>query len=335
MLSYACNLINIGQYKKLETEDFKNNVDLLAAVLSKAVSHLIKNGLGREYESLIEATTFPRGKVDISSSLKFKHKSSHNLICEYDELTINTKMNQIIKATLLALINEDISYERKKELKMLLMYFDKVTLINIYNIQWKFQYNRNNKNYQLILTICKLIIDSKIQSQNSGKLKIIDLLDEKMLHKLYEKFILEFYKKECPKFKVSSSKINWKLDDGDIQNLPTMQSDIMIEFKNKVLIVDAKYYSNNMQSYFNKKTIISGNLYQIFTYVKNKQLEDEEKVVSGMLLYARTDEAIQPDNTFKMSGNKIYVKTLDLNNEFSLIKEQLLDIVNKIIDTSN
>lgn len=183
----------------------------------------------------------------------------------------------------------------------------------------------------MILTICKLIIDSKIQSQNSGKLKIIDLLDEKMLHKLYEKFILEFYKKECPKFKVSSSKINWQLDDGDIQNLPTMQSDIMIEFKNKVLIIDAKYYTNNMQSYFNKRTIISGNLYQVFTYVKNKQLEDKEKTVSGMLLYARTDEAIQPDNTFKMSGNKIYVKTLDLNNEFSLIKEQLLDIVNKII----
>ena len=46
-----------------------------------------------------------------------------------------------------------------------------------------------------------------------------------------------------------------------------------------------------------------------------------------MLLYARTNESIQPDSDYMMSGNKISVKTLDLNQEFSEIKEQLDDIV--------
>ncbi len=50
--------------------------------------------------------------------------------------------------------------------------------------------------------------------------------------------------------------------------------------------------------------------------------------VSGMLLYARTDEAVQPDNSYQMSGNKISVKTLDLNLEFDEIRKQL----NKIVD---
>ena len=47
------------------------------------------------------------------------------------------------------------------------------------------------------------------------------------------------------------------------------------------------------------------NLYQIFTYVKNKDAEfgDEPHRVSGMLLYAATDKAIQPDNSYRMSGN--------------------------------
>ena len=49
--------------------------------------------------------------------------------------------------------------------------------------------------------------------------------------------------------------------------------------------------------------------------------------VSGMLLYAQTDDKIQPNNTYMMSGNKIHVKTLDLNCEFSEISKQL----NKII----
>ena len=36
-----------------------------------------------------------------------------------------------------------------------------------------------------------------------------------------------------------------------------------------------------------------------------------------MLLYAKTDEQIIPDNEYHMSGNKISVKTLDLNLDFS------------------
>ena len=48
---------------------------------------------------------------------------------------------------------------------------------------------------------------------------------------------------------------------------------------------------------------------------------------SGMLLYAATDEAIQPNNSYQMSGNKISVKTLDLNQNFSKITKQLNQIV--------
>ena len=46
-----------------------------------------------------------------------------------------------------------------------------------------------------------------------------------------------------------------------------------------------------------------------------------------MLLYAKTDEDIQPDNVYQMSGNQISVKTLDLNLPFSDISRQLNDIV--------
>lgn len=75
-------------------------------------------------------------------------------------------------------------------------------------------------------------------------------------------------------------------------------------------------------------TLHSGNLYQIFTYVKNKEAElsgtdHTEPKVSGMLLYAKTDEQVQPDHIYHMSGNKISVRTLDLNQDFSEIARQL------------
>ena len=73
----------------------------------------------------------------------------------------------------------------------------------------------------------------------------------------------------------------------------------------------------------------SGNLYQIFTYVKNKEyeLKDKDHKVSGMLLYAKTDEEMYPNNVYQMSGNQITVSTLDLNKPFAEIAEQLNTIV--------
>ena len=49
--------------------------------------------------------------------------------------------------------------------------------------------------------------------------------------------------------------------------------------------------------------------------------------ISGMLLYAKTNSEIQPDSDYVMGGNRISVKTLDLNQEFGVIKDQLDTIV--------
>ena len=91
----------------------------------------------------------------------------------------------------------------------------------------------------------------------------------------------------------------------------------------------AKYYSHTTQQQFGINTLHSNNLYQVFTYVKNKEHElmDTSHTVSGMLLYARTDESIIPYNEYHMSGNTISVKTLDLNTDFTSIAAQLNAIV--------
>lgn len=68
--------------------------------------------------------------------------------------------------------------------------------------------------------------------------------------------------------------------------LPATHSDIVLTHGNDVLIIDAKYYAHTMQQQCDKRTYRSGNLYQIFTYVKNKEAEfaGAKHAVSGMLL---------------------------------------------------
>ncbi len=329
MLSYAYQVLNEQGYKNIATEQFHNTAELMAAILEKGIVIQLKRGLGKEYISQTEAMSSLRGKIDISESIKTQSILRKQLICTYDEFSINSNLNRIIKSTVKFLIRSNISKQRKKNFKKLMMYFYDVDFIDLYTINWNVQYNRNNQTYRLLISICYLIVKGLLQTQSDGSTKLMDFLDEQRMCRLYEKFILEYYRKEYPEITANASQIPWQLDDGIGAMLPVMQTDIMLTYKEKVLIIDAKYYTHTTQSQFNTHTLHSGNLYQIFTYVKNKEIElaAQPHEVSGMLLYAKTDEAVLPNNTYMMSGNKISVKTLDLDCDFSEIANQLNKIV--------
>lgn len=329
MLSYAFQVLNEQGYKNIATEKFNNTAELMAAILVKGIAVQIKRGLGKEYIPQTEPLSALRGKIDIAESIKTQTMLKKQMICTYDEFSVNGTMNRIIKSTVELLLRSDISKARKKELRKLMVYFGDVEPIDLYTVNWNIQYNRNNQTYRLLISICYLVVKGLLQTNSDGSTRLMEFVDEQRMCRLYEKFILEYYRKEYPEIKANASQIPWQLDDGIGAMLPVMQTDIMLTYKEKVLIIDAKYYTNTTQSQFDTHTLHSGNLYQIFTYVKNKEIElaAQPHEVSGMLLYAKTDEAVLPNNTYLMSGNKISVKTLDLNYDFSEIANQLNRIV--------
>ena len=328
MLSYTFQVLNEQGYKNIETERFDNVAELCAAILSNGVSLQLKRGLGREYIENTESLSSQRGRIEISESIKTHSMLKRQLVCSYDDFSENSYMNWIIKTTMKLLLHADIAKARKKELRKLLVFFGNVDLLDVHTINWKVQYNRNNQTYRMLISICYLVVKGLLQTNTDGTTRLMDFLDEQRMCRLYEKFILEYYRKEFPQLSASASQIPWSLDDGIGEMLPVMQTDIMLTSGSKVLIIDAKYYSHTTQAQYDVRTLHSGNLYQIFTYVKYKEAEmgGTPHEVSGMLLYARTDEAVQPSNTYKMSGNKISVRTLDLNCEFAEIAEQLNSI---------
>lgn len=176
-----------------------------------------------------------------------------------------------------------------------------------------------------MISICYLVVKGLLQTNSDGSTRIMDFIDEQRMCRLYEKFILEYFRKEHPYITANASQISWQLDDGIDDMLPIMQTDIMLSKGEKTLIIDAKYYTHITQTQYDVHSLHSGNLYQIFTYVKNKEseLSKESHEVSGMLLYAKTDESVLPNITYKMSGNKISVRTLNLDCDFSEIAAQL------------
>lgn len=331
MLSYAFRVLHQSNYEYISTEAFDNIHNLFAAILSKGIGEQLKQGLYREYLNKTEEMASVRGKIEIQGTIKKRIMHKHMLSCEYDELTENNIYNQILKTVMLILLrHEDVKREYKSILKKEAMFFSDVDVINPVSIKWSLiRFQKNNQTYHILISLCRFIIQGMLLSTESGEYKLASFVNAQGMNLLYQKFLLEYFIKEYPWLSVRASQIQWALDDGVNAMLPVMQSDIMLSQGDTVLIIDAKYYTHTTQEQYGKHTIISDNLYQIFAYVKNKEkeLENRRHTVSGMLLYARTDEAIQPDVSYQMSGNKISIKTLDLNCDFQIIRQQLNEIV--------
>ena len=331
MLSYAFQTLNQAQYEDIALEEFEDIHNLFAAILSKGIGLQLKQGLYKEYISKQDDLNVLRGKINISGTIHNRMARKQILTCEYDELSENNLLNQILKTTVMLLLRHSkVKAKYKDELKKEMLLFSNVDTLDPTTIKWSYiRFQRNNQNYRMLVSICQLIIEGMLLTTESGDYNLATFIDEQRMCRLYEKFILEYYAQNYRKLSVKASQIPWALDDGIGTMLPIMQSDITLQQGNTVLIIDAKYYSHTTQQQFDKHTIHSNNLYQIFTYVKNKEYEFEgkEHVVSGMLLYAKTEEDIYPDNVYQMHGNKIAVRTLDLNLPFTSIARQLDEII--------
>ena len=330
MLSYAFSILKQSSIEKVSGEAFDNIHNLFAAILGNGIGQQLKRGLHREYILQHDNLSVVRGKIDIPQTIKNRLNRTHKIACEFDELSENNIFNQILKTTVLLLIKQkDVDSKHKNDLKQKMLFFSNVDVLDPWAINWsQIRFQRNNHTYRILISLCQFILEGMLLSEDAGEHKLASFVDEQKLCRLYEKFILEYYRKHYPELKANASQIPWAVDDDCRTMLPTMQSDITLSYSKKTLIIDAKCYSKNTQSQYDKRTIHSGNLYQIFTYVKNKTLQDgfTDHEVSGLLLYARTANEIQPDGDFSMSGNKISVKTLDLNQPFEVIAKQLNQI---------
>ena len=118
MLSYAFTTLNQGGYENVETEEFENLHNLFAAILAKGIGRQLKQGLYREYLSRKEDLAVVRGKIDMPGSIQHRLARKRVLTCEYDELSENNLLNQILKTTVIILLQHaKVDAEHKNDLK--------------------------------------------------------------------------------------------------------------------------------------------------------------------------------------------------------------------------
>lgn len=328
MLCYSFNssLLKEKDEATLGDEAFNNIYNLFSLLLCLVLKIQIKKGVYKDYNFESDKLSTIKGKINLNSSFKSNTLVNKKIVCEYDDYNENCLLNKVIKTTIYYLLKSNkIGNNTKEQLKKLSVYFSKVEIVDIKSIKWDtIRFNRNNISYKFVTDLCKLILKGLIVSDSKGNNKYKEFLDDSRVSLIYENFVKEYYRKHFPELHASSRRMY--LTDKPLNSaIPMMKTDITLEYNDKTLIIDAKFYNKILrENYINPrcKTISNNNLYQIITYVDSQDQYKEDKVY-GMLLYSKTID--EPDYSIneRLLNHKIMIRTLDMNNDWESIKKRL------------
>lgn len=329
LLCYAWDRLEEGGLIDVAGIQSTAPVDLLATVLIKGIEHVLRRGLNKAY--LIEEGVLSsiRGRVDILNTKRKFLRQNARVACSYDEMTLDTPANRILKSTLRLLARDpDLNHAHKASLRRLLGILQSVQDVRIGPHSFRMlQFDRNSNFYRFLLNICQLAHGVAIPKEGDGRYRFKEFLrDEVRMALLFQNFVYNFLKRERRDITVFRESISWTVDaysTGDLALLPNMSTDISIMQRGKRTIIDTKFYRGMWSSFHGSKKYHSENLYEMFSYLANARKGSQE--VEGILSYPKVSNGAK--EKYSILGHTIRAETIDLGESWQSIAHSLRNLI--------
>lgn len=335
MLTYAVDEIPHMKIGDVDMEKCKSLDDLFAALLCKALDFLKSNKYISSYNKVRKSTDKPHGNILIQQSYNSGDIAYGKLCCEYFELNINSRYNIILKSTIECLIEygKGISNKHLISLNQTLEELNTVKSVELMDIDFdSIDYKDITEWYKPAILVSKLIAKELLSKDKEGKSKLFRLDENDRLRYIFEKFVRNFYNIEY-KNGITSHPV-YEVADSRKNNL-----DMLVECDSSAIIIDTKWYES--KNYKNNRV---NNIREVLDYaISYKEHETElgctnRRLVYCILLYAKTGENsnILTRREVRSFGNdygecEISEKTIDLNQEFTQIKTDLIRLIDNTI----
>lgn len=328
LLCYAWRKMRSGEIAETGVANQTTLVDLFAKVLINGTERLLKQGLDRGYVTQSEDTSRPRGRIDFETSLKRALLPRARVHCRYDELSRDVLHNRILKSTLEHLARaEGINEKHRSRLLALQKRFGDVGDAPLRrSLFQRLQLHSNNAFYRFLLDVCSMVEQHLLPKEDGTGRRFRNFLrEEATMSDIFEKFVLNFYKREQDAYKARAPHIYWDLSGSSPDRLPRMETDAALISPDRTIIIDAKFYEDPLTTHRGTERYRSGHLYQLFAYLRNAKTKGKAyEHPEGILLYGQTDTDL--DASFVIQGHQIRVYSLDLDQEWRGIHEDLLSL---------
>jgi 5-methylcytosine-specific restriction enzyme subunit McrC len=312
----------------LESTDL---LDLFARVLVSGTRRLLRRGLDRGY--LPREGTLPgvRGKLLVAPTLRRELLQQGLAVCAWDELEYDTLPNRLLKTTLQRLHNaEKLDEKTRADVRDSLRWLAPAHAIEIRAEHFRrVQLHRNNRIYAFLLHVCEFIHEEWLPSEQGTGRRFRDFVREG-LPKLFERFVFNFYRHELPAgWRTDALSFGWDLENPNVdavELVPRMQTDVCLHRSDRAIILDTKFYAEALKAGpHGTPRLSSGNLYQIFTYLRQQSRQPGWEHAEGVLLYPRTSRDFSAE--FSTHGHRIRAMTLDLSQPWQGIHRALMQVV--------
>ena len=300
-----------------EVGELERVQDLMGKVLAEGTFRLIRRGIDRGYREVREDIAGVRGKILVGETAKRALRSSSRVACTFEEISHDVLHNRILRSTLKSLLRiPDLDSDVATSVRDAYARLEGIsTVVLSRRLFDRVQLDRNRRYYRFLLSVCRLIHEQLLPDEASGEARFADFTEEQMEY-LYERFIIEFYRREQDDYRVNRSgrSIRWAdegTDEYQRQKIPRMEADVILESPNRRIIMDAKFYRQALSTRFGVSKLRSGHLYQLLAYLRNCEATAHAGPQhEGILLYPTVDETVRAD--VRLEGFQVSARSIDL-----------------------
>lgn len=316
--------------------------DLLAKLLANGVNHLIRRGIAHGYIERREDLAGIRGRIAMARTIKRALRARRKVACDFEELSVDILANQILRSTLDRLLTLDrnevhpdhgLADGIRSEVAAARRRLTGVSGIRL-NLHafGRVQLSHDRSTYGFLLSLCRMIYEFSFVDEQTGRTFFRDFRpDPKLMPTLFEAFVTGFYSRESH-FDVNADgrSIQWSgryaLTEMDDDRIPRMKADIVLESRDRRIIIDTKFYGRAVRGGYGGR-LRSEHLYQLLAYLRNREgTRPRGPKHDGILLYPRVDEHLAID--IQLEGFRIQACTIELNQDWRAIHADLLEILN-------
>ena len=338
MLLYVWNEPSFsGWVTPAEVESAPTLDALFALVLTRSMQQRMRIGLGHAYVDEAKSIRGVRGRINFSESLKRHAFEQGEADCNFQQFSANEPRKQIIRSTLLRLIQagqfgpdrakaEDLRHRMRRLVRSL----DGIGLIELTPaLVSRHLLVQNDNDYRSMLSVCELVLQRQMPLETWGIHTLPDLdRDTLILHRIYEKFVASFYRMRLQDWQVTPQKrLDWHAS-GTNDHLPSMVPDLVLQNREtgQLVFLDTKFTGGLIENQWGKPVYDSSHLYQLYAYLRSQEhLSATHQAASGILLYPAAQYLFS--ERVQLQQHLIRMECLNLAAPWQEVERQLLDLM--------
>jgi 5-methylcytosine-specific restriction enzyme subunit McrC len=315
-----------------EAAPFHRPLELLTQMLLHAAGQLLRTGLPLAFLATEQETNQLRGRIELAPTLGRALLPQGRAVCSFDELSSNKPLHQLLAGTLAALApHPGLPLALRRQVSQLRRRLPASVqpLAPTAPVFAALRRQRLASAEAFLLHICELIYETSLPAPAEGSRgRFADFRrDERLMARLFEQAVRNFYRREQRHYRVFTETIAWQAEAShapDLALLPTMLTDTTLESPSRKIILDTKYYTAALRPRYDQQRLIAPHLYQLYAYLQNLRPAPGQ-ALEGILLYPAATAAV--DVRYALGGHPVRIVTLDLHQPWPGIAADLLHLI--------